>query len=262
MVAPTNHKTDHATTTSSVNAASNLKRSARERVAMGTPVKIPFTRLPRCAVDRQASDLRPMMPENPGPSPILRVCLAQSKEKWRRGAHLTLYVFGYGSLMWRPDFPYVSRQLATVRGRHRRLCVYSWVHRGTEARPGLVLGLDRGGACRGVLFEVAADHAEATLTALRAREQVTNVYLERTVHCRCDDQTVVQAITYVVDRNHAQYAGRLPAEETLNVVRGAVGRSGANEDYVISTADHLAEVGIDDAPLAALAAALRRDLAA
>lgn len=175
---------------------------------------------------------------------------------------MTLYVFGYGSLMWRPDFPFVERELATVRGRHRRLCVYSWVHRGTEERPGLVLGLDRGGACRGVLFEVAAEHAEATVDALRAREQVTNVYLERTVQVVRDDRSTVEALTYVVDRKHRQYAGRLSHGETLNVVRGAVGRSGPNEDYVISTSDHLEEVGITDPMLSAISKALRREMAA
>lgn len=174
---------------------------------------------------------------------------------------MTLYVFGYGSLMWRPDFPFVSRRLATVRGRHRSLCVYSWVHRGTQTRPGLVLGLDRGGACRGVVFEVLAQDAAATIEALRAREQVTNVYLERHVSASCDDGETVNAVTYVVDRQHAQYAGRLPVDALLSTVRGAVGRSGANEDYVLSTADHLDELGIRDHTLSSVARALREDAA-
>ena len=171
---------------------------------------------------------------------------------------MTLYVFGYGSLMWRPGFNYVRSQHATVRGRHRRLCVYSWVHRGTQARPGLVLGLDRGGACRGVVFEVAPADREAVVGYLRAREQVTMVYLERTVAATCPDGSVVQALTYVVDRSHPQYAGRLSLEDTLAQVRGAVGQSGRNEDYVLSTADHLADAGIADPRLHTLAAMLRR----
>lgn len=175
---------------------------------------------------------------------------------------MTLYVFGYGSLMWRPDFPFVDRQLATIRGRHRRLCVYSWVHRGTRERPGLVMGLDQGGACRGVVFAVEEAHRAATVEALRAREQVTNVYLERTVPARRADGSTVPALTYVVDRTHPQYAGRLSLEDTLAAVRGAVGRSGRNEDYVLSTADHLAEVGVADPRLFTLAAMLRADVAA
>lgn len=173
---------------------------------------------------------------------------------------MSLHVFGYGSLMWRPDFPYLERRFATVRGRHRRLCVYSHVHRGTVERPGLVMGLDRGGACRGVVFEVADRDRAAVVAYLREREQVTAVYLERTLPARLDDGSTVCALAYVVDRTHRQYAGRLTHEETLAQVRGAVGRSGRNEDYVLSTADHLSEAGIFDTRLHTLAAALRADL--
>ncbi|MEM0908262.1 MAG: gamma-glutamylcyclotransferase [Pseudomonadota bacterium] len=170
---------------------------------------------------------------------------------------MPLYVFGYGSLMWRPDFPYRDRQTATIRGHHRRLCVYSWVHRGSKARPGLVLGLDEGGACRGALFEVDDEHREAVIANLRAREQVTMVYLERTLAVTTDTGTTIDALTYVVDRAHPQYAGPLSVEETVGVVRGAIGRSGRNEDYVLSTADHLSDVGIEDGQLTQVAQALR-----
>lgn len=174
---------------------------------------------------------------------------------------MAFYVFGYGSLMWRPGFAHGARQTATVRGRHRALCVYSFVHRGTEARPGLVLGLDRGGACRGILFEVADADREAVIAYLREREQVTMVYREAMVPARCDDGTVVKALTYVVDRSHRQYAGKLDHDATLRQVVGAVGRSGPNEDYVLSTADHLTELGVADARLHGLARALRQPAA-
>ncbi|WP_108658887.1 gamma-glutamylcyclotransferase [Acuticoccus kandeliae] len=175
---------------------------------------------------------------------------------------MSLFVFGYGSLMWRPGFPYVRRQFATIRGRHRSLCVYSFVHRGTETRPGLVMGLDRGGACRGVVFEVADAHGEDVIAYLRAREQVTNVYLERTVPALCEDGGTVPALTYVVDRKHRQYAGRLSFDDTVQVVHGAVGQSGRNEDYVIATADHLVEAGIADPHLHLVADRLRQLIAA
>lgn len=171
---------------------------------------------------------------------------------------MPFHVFGYGSLMWRPGFAHVSRHMATVRGRHRSLCVYSFVHRGTEARPGLVLGLDRGGACRGIVFEVEDVLKDEVVAYLRAREQVTMVYQERLVAARLDSGDTVEAITYVVDRRHRQYAGVLSHDETVRVVTGAVGQSGRNEDYVLSTADHLTEVGVADVRLHRLAAELRQ----
>jgi cation transport protein ChaC len=169
-----------------------------------------------------------------------------------------LWVFGYGSLMWRPGFPFRERRLARIAGYHRSLCVYSHVHRGTPERPGLVLGLDRGGSCRGVAFRVAQDDAEETIRYLRAREQVTAVYLERRVDARLADGRAVRALTYVVDRAHRQYAGRLDDAETLRIVLQGVGQSGRNPDYVVSTYAHLVEIGVSDPHLARLAAALAR----
>lgn len=122
------------------------------------------------------------------------------------------------------------------------------------------MGLDRGGSCRGVVFTVAAAHREATIAALRAREQVTQVYVERTLSAVREDGSTVPALTYVVDREHPQYAGRLSVQDTLAQVRGAVGQSGRNEDYVLSTADHLSEVGVADPRLHTLAAMLRTDM--
>ncbi|MEM6848167.1 MAG: gamma-glutamylcyclotransferase [Pseudomonadota bacterium] len=170
---------------------------------------------------------------------------------------MALYVFGYGSLMWRPGFAYERRHSATIRGLHRRLCVYSVAHRGTPERPGLVMGLDRGGACRGVVFEVSEDKRDGVLAYLRERELITHVYLERTIAARLEDGRTVEAVTYVVDRHHRQYAGKLSHEDMLARVRGAVGKSGPNEDYVTATADLLASAGTPDPALSALAIALR-----
>jgi cation transport protein ChaC len=167
-----------------------------------------------------------------------------------------LWVFGYGSLMWRPGFPYVERRVARLFGAHRGLCVYSWVHRGTEERPGLVLGLDRGGTCRGIAFRVAAAESESVVAYLREREQVTSVYLERERPVRFADGTEVPALAYLVDRAHAQYAGKLDEETQFRLVAQAAGRSGANRDYVLNTAAHLAEIGMPDPLLQRLAARL------
>lgn len=168
-----------------------------------------------------------------------------------------LWVFGYGSLMWRPGFDFEERLPATIRGLHRALCVWSHVHRGTPDRPGLVLGLDRGGACRGVAFRVATGRRAETIAYLRAREQVTGVYIETVQRARLADGRAVEALTYRADRRHPQYSGRLDEGALLSIVRGGVGVSGANPDYVLATQDHLVELGIHDAMLERLAKALR-----
>ena len=159
------------------------------------------------------------------------------------------WVFGYGSLVWRPGFEFMARHPASIHGYHRALCIYSHVHRGTPDCPGLVLGLDRGGACAGVAFQVEQRLKEATLAYLRAREQATMVYREMTVTARLGDGSTVQALTYVADRSHVQYAGRLPREEVLRHVRQGIGESGANPEYVRNTHEHLVELGICDETL-------------
>ena len=174
-----------------------------------------------------------------------------------------LWVFGYGSLMWRPDFAFVEQVPARLIGAHRALCVYSFDHRGTAERPGLVLGLDRGGACRGIAFRVAAARRDATVAYLRDREQTTNVYHEvmRSVWLQNDARQRVSALAYVVDRGHIQYAGRLSLQEQLHYVRQGHGRSGANRDYVLATVKSIEAQGFRDAPLHHLAALLHADAA-
>jgi len=166
------------------------------------------------------------------------------------------WVFGYGSLIWRPGFPYIERRPARLAGAHRSLCVYSWVHRGTRERPGLVLGLDRGGTCLGIAYRVAPAAWDGVVAYLREREQVTAVYLERERDIRFADGSRARAITYLVDPNHAQYAGKLDEETQFHIVAGAHGQSGDNRAYVVNTAAHLAELGIADRLLARLAARL------
>ena len=163
-----------------------------------------------------------------------------------------LWIFGYGSLMWRPGFDFEERTLATIRGYRRALCVYSHVHRGTPERPGLVLGLDRGGSCRGVAFRVPADRVDHVLAYLRAREQVTMVYREVRARAVLADGRDVRAVCYAVDRMHAQYAGALELPALERYVAQGVGISGANADYIRNTFEHMVEIGIDDPCIAAL----------
>lgn len=170
------------------------------------------------------------------------------------------WVFGYGSLMWRPGFDHVEAVPARLSGAHRALCVYSWVHRGTRERPGLVLGLDRGGACRGLAFRVEGDNRESVLAYLRERELVTDVYREvwRPVTLLGRNESV-PALTYVVDRGHVQYAGALAPEQIHALVRAGTGKSGANVDYVLNTVLHLGALGIRDPILERLTGALRSE---
>ncbi len=158
--------------------------------------------------------------------------------------------------MWRPGFAYEERQTALLRGARRSLCVYSFRHRGTKEKPGLVLGLDRGGSCRGVAFRVAAPLREATMAYLTEREQMHYLYVEQYRPVTLADGRVVTALCYVVDRSHHQYSGPLPTQEMLRLVRQGAGESGLNTDYVRNTHAHLKEMGIIDGQLEQLVSLL------
>jgi glutathione-specific gamma-glutamylcyclotransferase len=168
------------------------------------------------------------------------------------------WVFGYGSLMWRPGFSFLEQRQGLVRGWSRHLCVYSHIYRGTPERPGLVLGLDRGGSCHGVAFRIAPSQWPATLGYLRERELVTAVYLERDVRLDFGAGASATALTYVADRRHAQYAGRLERSRLLELVGDSHGQAGANAEYVLNTQEHLAALAIHDCELEWLAGELRR----
>jgi cation transport protein ChaC len=169
------------------------------------------------------------------------------------------WVFGYGSLMWRPGFKHEETRPARLFGYHRALCVRSYVHRGTPERPGLVLGLDRGGSCHGVAFRVLPDDRRAVIEYLRDRELVTSVYLEASRRVRLEDGRQVSAVTYLVDRTHVQYAGVLSEDDAFFSVRGACGQSGPNEAYVLNTVEHLRLLGIRDHHLETIANRIEAD---
>ncbi len=168
-----------------------------------------------------------------------------------------LWVFGYGSLMWNPGFPYVERSDAILYGYHRSFCVYSHRYRGTPEVPGLVLGLDRGGSCRGIAFRVAAADVPETLVYLWDREMITGVYKPGLRPLRLLPDRTVKACCFVVDRDHRQYCGRLSPEETVAYICQGHGRNGPNCDYLFNTVAHLDELGIADSPLHELADRVR-----
>ncbi len=161
-----------------------------------------------------------------------------------------LYVFGYGSLMWRTGFDFEAAQLATLTGYRRCFCIYSVHHRGKPQRPGLVLGLDQGGVCHGLVFRVAASRARDTLAYLRAREQVNGVYREALLPVTVDGgATTVRAVAYLAERAHPSYTGPLSLIQQARLIRAARGRSGGNLEYLINTLDHLAQLGLREREL-------------
>ena len=162
------------------------------------------------------------------------------------GQDSAAWVFGYGSLMWRPEFPFVERQPATLHGRRRAFCIYSVHHRGTYAKPGLVLGLAAGGAVRGVAYRVAEDQWETVYAYLREREQPTETYVEARAGVRLADGRRVEALTFLSDRGHSQWAGSLDLDTQAKLIAGARGLSGPNVDYLRDLVGHLREEGARD----------------
>ena len=155
-------------------------------------------------------------------------------------------MFGYGSLMWRPEFDYVERQAATLHGRHRAFCIYSVHHRGTPERKGLVLGLAAGGSVRGVAYRIAEADWPRTYAYLLEREQPTETYIEARAPVRLADGRRQRALVFFSDRAHPQWAGMLGPEAQAQLIAGARGLSGANIDYLRDLVDHLREAGARD----------------
>lgn len=164
------------------------------------------------------------------------------------------WVFGYGSLMWRPGFPFLERQGATLHGRRRAFCIYSVHHRGTPARRGLVLGLAAGGATRGMAYRVADSHWDETYAYLREREQPTETYVEARATVRLTDGRRVTALIFLSDRAHPQWAGVLGLDAQAALIAGAAGLSGRNVDYLTDLVEHLREAGIRDRAMETLLA--------
>jgi len=160
-----------------------------------------------------------------------------------------LRVFAYGSLMWRPDFSFIDLQPATLYGYHRAFCITSTHYRGSDVHPGLVLGLDRGGQCVGRLYRVSSLDAEKAADYLHRREMVSGVYIPRLVNVRISGSKDVSALTFIADREHPQYAGKLTIEEIVTKIRDASGIAGPNIDYLRNTVQHLDEMGIGDCSL-------------
>lgn len=182
---------------------------------------------------------------------------------WRQDITLPagedLWVFAYGSLIWRPGFDYVECQSAILGGYHRRFCILSTIYRGTPDAPGLVLGLDRGGCCRGVAYRIAPDKLEDTLDYLWSREMVHRTYRPRLSAIRLiADGRPITACYFVADPANAQYCRPQSDEATATRILSAAGCCGTNLEYLVSTVEHLDKLGLPDAGLTRLLKTARR----
>src|SRR5438309_5423617 len=158
------------------------------------------------------------------------------------------WLFAYGSLMWNPEMAFAERRPALLRGYHRSFCLYSRDYRGTPERPGLVLGLDRGGACRGIAYRLPADGLGPAIDRVWAREMAGEVYRMRPVTV-ATPQGQLAAYAFVVRRDRPDYAGRLSLADAARIIAVATGGRGTGRDSLSHTVRHLEELGIADGPL-------------
>ena len=163
----------------------------------------------------------------------------------QRTEHGDVWLFGYGSLIWNPLIHYVEKQVGTVHGYHRCFCLWSHTGRGTKANPGLMLGLERGGACRGIAFRIAEALAADELEVVWRREMLTGAYAPRWVTVVTKGGPV-QAIAFLINREHARYAGKLPEGRIIDSIAAAHGPLGTCATYLFNTVAHLEELGIHD----------------
>lgn len=156
--------------------------------------------------------------------------------------------------MWRPGFNYAERVAATLYGRRRAFCIYSVHHRGTTARPGLVLGLAAGGSVRGAAYRVADADWDQTYAYLMEREQPTETYVEAKAVVRLTDGRQVETLIFLSDTAHPQWAGVLSLQAEAALIAGATGLSGRNVDYLADLVAHLEAEGVRDRHMRALLA--------
>lgn len=181
--------------------------------------------------------------------------LAKVRAEW--GGDKDLWVFGYASLIWRPEFDAAEQHAATVFGWHRALEMRSHVNRGTPQRPGLVFALVPGGSCRGMAFRIPHRRAHDELERLWLREMPTGIYDPKWLPCRVAERTV-PALAFTLSRRSPSYAGRLPDEQLVDILRHAHGRYGTTLDYLVGTAASLRACGIHDREIERLVALARQ----
>lgn len=156
-----------------------------------------------------------------------------------------VWLFAYGSLMWNPLIHSIERRVVTVRGYHRRFCLWTHLGRGTLARPGLTLALERGGACRGIAYRIAEAEAAAELELVWRREMLTGAYRPRWLKLMTAEGPL-HAIGFLVNRAHVRYAGRLAEADIVAAIAEANGPLGSCAAYLFNTVSHLEVMGVLD----------------
>jgi len=167
-----------------------------------------------------------------------------------------IWIFAYGSLMWHPEIPFIESKPAMLHGYHRALCMYSFEYRGTPEKPGLVFGLDRGGACNGLAFKVEKSQAKSAVSMLNDRELINDIYQPKWLTVKMDDRSAL-AYCFVAARDHEQYAGVLSEAEQVRLVNQGCGKRGQCIEYLTNTFDHLQELGIIDRKLERIVSQVR-----
>jgi glutathione-specific gamma-glutamylcyclotransferase len=173
----------------------------------------------------------------------LNASISRALRSWDGSSDL--WLFAYGSLIWSPQVRFEEQRVGTVHGYHRRFCLWSRINRGTPERPGLVLGLDRGGCCGGLAYRIAADNVRAELHELWEREMLLGSYHPTWVNFRAGGKAL-RTLAFVVNRGASGYTGRLPENAMLEALQTACGRYGSCADYLLRTADSLRTLGIAD----------------
>jgi cation transport protein ChaC len=186
--------------------------------------------------------------------------LASRRAVLAKAPSADIWIFGYGSLIWNPAFHFIERRIGTVHGWHRRFCLWTTLGRGSPDCPGLMLGLDRGGSCRGIVLRIAPELVESETDVLWRREMVSNAYVPTWVRASTETGPVA-AIAFTINRGHERYAEKMSEDRTAEVIAHAVGRVGPCRDYLLNTVDHLDELGIEDRSMRRLAAKVRRQRA-
>ncbi len=187
----------------------------------------------------------------------LLASLREALEPWKAGS--PFWIFAYGSLMWNPNFAWDARHVSTIRGYHRSFRVWSRINRGTPENPGLVLTLECGGSCRGLVYRIAPDRVQAEMHAIWKREMSFGSYRPKWLNCIVGEEPI-SALAFTVNRSCPGYSGAIPTEVMVNAIAGAQGRYGPAHDYLFKTTETLRAHGIRDTRVEHLASLVRARL--